>query len=232
MIYLALDFPTWEDSKQFLEQNELHGVPVKVGLELFYREGPKVIERLKEREHPIFLDLKLHDIPTTVKRAMRNLGKLGVDLVNVHALGGREMMEAAKEGLLSGGSDAKLIAVTILTSMDKETMNRDLTLTGDVTDKAVYFAGLARQSGADGVVCSVHEVGAVKEACGSSFLTVTPGIRLADSNDDDQKRIAAPSFAKDNGADILVIGRSVTQADNPKEAYKKAIEEWENGGKG
>ncbi|WP_102026285.1 orotidine-5'-phosphate decarboxylase [Salirhabdus sp. Marseille-P4669] len=226
MIYVALDFPTWEASKQFIEQNDLHGIPVKVGMELFYREGPSVVERLKEREHPIFLDLKLHDIPTTVKRAMQNLGKLGVDLVNVHALGGRTMMEAAKEGLLSSGSNAKLIAVTILTSMDKETMNGELTLGGDVTEKAVHLAGLARQSGADGIVCSVHEARAIKEACGPACLSVTPGIRLADSKADDQKRVATPEFAREQGVDTLVIGRSITKAENPKSAYKRAVEEW------
>src|SRR5699024_2174729 len=138
-IYLALDFPCWKESKQFIEENGLKGVPVKVGMELFYREGPSVIEKLKENNHPIFLDLKLHDIPTTVRKAMHHIAKLEVDMINVHALGGSEMIQAAKEGLISGesnGHNTKLIAVTVLTSMDKETMNQELLLLGDL-DKNV-----------------------------------------------------------------------------------------------
>lgn len=231
-IYLALDFPTWKETKQFIDQNNLHGVPVKVGKELFYREGPNVISRLKENNHPIFLDLKLHDIPTTVYRAMKNIAAFGVDIVNVHAFGGSEMIRQAKEGLLSGnGSNhqTKLIAVTILTSFDTETMNRELLLPGQITDQAVHLAELAKQGGADGVVCSVHEANDIKAACGSSFLTVTPGIRLKESLQDDQKRIATPHDARQLGADILVIGRSITKAIDPYGAYEKALKEWNNG---
>lgn len=230
-IYLALDFPTWEVTEQFLENNQLHGVPVKVGMELFFREGPPIIEKLKANNHPIFLDLKLHDIPTTVMRAMKNLAALEVDIVNVHALGGSEMIKHAKEGMLSGSSTnkTKLIAVTILTSHDREAMNNQLLIPGELKDNAVHLAYTANQSGADGVVCSVHEAGAIKEKCGSSFLTVTPGIRLANHNLDDQKRVATPKFARENDADILVIGRSITKAENPFQAYQQALEEWGNG---
>lgn len=226
-IYLALDFPDWKESKEFLNTHQLGGVPVKVGMELFYREGPGVIEKLKENNHAVFLDLKLHDIPTTVKQAMKSIAGLGVDIVNVHALGGSEMIEQAKEGLLSGGHqhETKLIAVTILTSMDEKTMNRDLRLPGAVDENVVHLANLSKQSGADGVVCSVHEANQIKASCGPSFLTITPGIRLANSNSDDQKRIATPAFARENGADILVIGRSITKANNPYEAYQQALKE-------
>lgn len=224
-IYLALDFPTWTDAKQFLDLYQLEGVPVKIGMELFYKEGPKVIEELKKNNHPIFLDLKLHDIPTTVMRAMRNIASLGVDIVNVHAIGGTEMIKRAKEGLTSVSDDTKLIAVTVLTSMDNETMNKEMLIDGKIKDIAVHFSKLSKQSGADGVVCSVHEAEQIKETCGMDFLTVTPGIRLEDSAKDDQKRIATPKYAVENGADILVIGRSITKAPNPKAAYERAIKE-------
>lgn len=233
-IYLALDFPTWDDAKGFIDKNELHGVPVKVGMELYYREGPRLIENLKRDNHTIFLDLKLHDIPTTVMKAMTNLAKLEVDMVNVHALGGSEMIQRAKEGLLNSSSashETKLIAVTVLTSMDEAILNNELMIPGNVQDTAVRFADFAIQNGADGVVCSVHETNQIKTACGSSFLTVTPGIRLEESITNDQKRVATPAFAKENGADILVVGRTVTEAKEPKKAYEKVLEEWEYGAK-
>lgn len=233
-IYLALDFPTWDEASEFLAVNDLHGVPVKVGMELFYREGISVIEKLKERDHSIFLDLKLYDIPTTVMRAMQNLAKLEVDFVNVHALGGSDMIKKAKEGLMSYPSyshETKLLAVTILTSMDEETMHHDLGLTGSVDENVLHLAKISEQSGADGVVCSVHEANRIKAQCSSVFMTMTPGIRLTDSADDDQKRIATPQFAKQNGATSLVIGRSITKATNPKETYERALREWNNGTK-
>lgn len=228
-MYLALDFPTWEMSKRFLEEHNLHEVPVKVGMELFYREGMHVIEELKKRNHPIFLDLKLHDIPTTVMRAMKNLAHAEVDLVNVHAIGGSEMIKRAKEGLTSVNDKTKLIAVTILTSMDEMEMVRDLRLPNNINDNVLHLSTLAKQSGADGVVCSVHEVRAIKEACSNEFLTVTPGIRLMNSKDDDQKRVATPAMAKELNSDYIVIGRSITKAEQPFDAYKQALEEWENG---
>ncbi|MEI3610958.1 orotidine-5'-phosphate decarboxylase [Pseudogracilibacillus sp. SO30301A] len=231
-IYLALDFPTWEESKHFLDKNNLHEVPVKVGMELFYREGTSVIEALKERNHPIFLDLKLHDIPTTVMRTMRNLAALEVEYVNLHALGGRDMIQKAKEGLQSSSTsrhETKLLAVTILTSMDDETIHQDLRLPGTVENNVVHLAKLSKMSGSDGVVCSVHEVEKIKQVCSASFLTMTPGIRLASSNDDDQKRSATPALARKLGTDAIVIGRSITKAQEPLQAYTQAVEEWKNG---
>jgi len=228
-VYLALDFPSWSEAEEFLTTNELQGVPVKVGMELFYREGPTVVEKLKKNNHPVFLDLKLHDIPTTVQRAMQNIASLNVDLVNIHALGGGEMIEFAKEGLLAGNSsgNTKLIAVTVLTSMDQEILNSQLKLPGDLNENVVHFASLSKKHGADGVVCSVHESTEIKKGCGEDFLTITPGIRLKHTNQDDQKRIATPRVARQQGVDYLVIGRSITKAEKPYEAYQKAIKEWE-----
>lgn len=231
-MYIALDFPDWETTDRFLQENELDGVAVKVGMELFYREGVKVIEVLKEHDHPIFLDLKLHDIPTTVMRAMRNLAALEVDFVNVHALGGSEMIKRAKEGLQTNSQatqETKLLAVTILTSMDEQALHHDLTLQGSVDENVIHFAKLAHHSGADGVVCSVHEVEQIKSHTADKFLTVTPGIRLGSSSADDQKRVATPAFAKTAGTDAIVIGRSITTAEEPKQAYMQAWEEWKNG---
>jgi orotidine-5'-phosphate decarboxylase len=229
-IYLALDFPTGEEALHFLDQHELTEIPVKVGMELFYREGPSIIHQLKENNHPIFLDLKLHDIPNTVKSAMRNLAGLDVDILNVHALGGAKMIDAAKEGVLQGARNAvpKLIAVTMLTSMDEDTVQTDLKQPMELAAYALHLAELSKTAGADGVVCSPHEASSIKAACGSDFLTVTPGIRLAGSDRNDQQRIATPAGARRMQADYLVIGRSVTAASNPKQAYEQVIEEWKN----
>lgn len=230
-LYMALDFPTWKEARSFLDTNNLQKIPVKVGMELFYREGIHVIEQLKERDHAIFLDLKLHDIPTTVKRAIENLASLEVDVVNIHALGGGDMIARAKEGLINGSKTnrTKLIAVTVLTSMDEHTMNRDLQIDGNVAEQAVHLANVAYENGADGVVCSVHEVEQMKANCGDHFLTVTPGIRLASSGKDDQKRIATPSIARSAGADSMVVGRSITNAEKPFRAYQEVMKEWNNG---
>lgn len=231
-MYVALDFPTWEETKSFLYQNELNGVPVKVGMELFYREGHHIIYKLKENGHPIFLDLKLHDIPNTVKNAMKNLAKLKVDIVNVHAIGGSKMICEAKNGLVAGshsGHEPKLIAVTILTSFEDQALQSDLLINQNVNDYTLHLATLAQQSGADGVVCSAHEANNIKQACGEQFLTVTPGIRLYGDPSDDQRRIATPTFARKNGANIIVVGRPITKAQHPKEAYNKIIKEWKNG---
>ncbi|QDP40117.1 orotidine-5'-phosphate decarboxylase [Radiobacillus deserti] len=227
-IFLALDFPTWKETEQFLLDNDLKGVPVKVGMELFYREGPAIIERLKQDNHAIFLDLKLHDIPTTVQRAMRNLSSLGIDIVNAHALGGFDMIKAAKEGLVEGASSGqapKLIGVTVLTSMREQTLQQELNVPFSVNEAVAHFAQLTKKAGGDGVVCSALEVPMLKELCGTEFLTVTPGIRLADSSHDDQDRVATPRMAIEKGSDYLVIGRSVTRAENPYEAYHKAVKE-------
>lgn len=230
-IYVALDFPTWDESLTFLESNQLQGVPVKIGMELFYREGIHVIEQLKLRNHPIFLDLKLHDIPTTVMRAMRNLAKLDVDIVNVHALGGNDMIKKAKEGLQSASNSqhvTKLIAVTVLTSMDQNGLSQ-LNVDETILDYTLRLSKLSKDSGADGVVCSVHEVEKIKQKCGNTFLTVTPGIRLSSSNADDQKRIATPAFARSMNTDAIVVGRSITKAKDPLKAYEEVVKEWNNG---
>lgn len=228
-IYLALDFPTGKEALSFLETNELTDVPVKVGMELFYREGPAIIYQLKERGHDIFLDLKLHDIPNTVGQAMKNLASLDLDLVNVHALGGGEMIARAKEGLLAGSSAGKvpaLIAVTVLTSFDEASLQLDLQVYEELAAYALHLADLSKRQGADGVVCSVQEAGRIKGLCGQDFLTITPGIRLASDELDDQRRIATPEFARKNGSDIIVVGRPITRASQPKLAYEKIVKEW------
>lgn len=229
-MYIALDFATGEEALQFLKVNELNNVPLKVGMELFYKEGPAFITKLQNQSHPIFLDLKLHDIPTTVYRAMKNIASLEVDMVNVHALGGVEMMQRAKEGLLAGSSNESpaLLAVTMLTSMDEKVMKKDLNIKESLHKQVVHLATLGKQSGVDGVVCSAHEAEMIKKLCGPSFLTVTPGIRLANSDANDQVRTATPAEAKKKEADILVIGRSITNAKDPKEAYNTALKEWKN----
>ena len=228
-MYLALDFPDYNKTKNFIERYDLQGVPVKVGMELFYKEGSKIINYLKEQNHSIFLDLKLFDIPTTVERAMHNLADFEVDFVNVHALGGSEMIKRAKSALQSKSSsnhETKLLAVTILTSMDNQIIKDDLGLSLTVNEEVLRLAKLSESSGADGVVCSVHEAAMIKELCDKNFKTMTPGIRLSQSQHDDQKRVATPKFAKENGSDHIVIGRSITQADNPKSAYDIALGEW------
>jgi orotidine-5'-phosphate decarboxylase len=226
-IYLALDFPTWQKANHFIKENALEGVPVKVGMELFYREGPSMIEKLKSNNHPVFLDLKLHDIPTTVKRAMKNLTYLELDMVTIHALGGTEMIRAAKEGLLSGnGNQTNLLAVTILTSMDERAMQDELNMNVALNKQVTNLAVNAKKSGADGVVSSVHEVKGIKAHCGKEFLTVTPGIRLKETATDDQKRVATPREAAQIGSDYLVIGRSITKAKDPKKAYETALKEF------
>lgn len=231
-IYIALDFPTWKKADQFIKKNNFVGKPVKVGMELFYREGPDLIKRLKDNNHPIFLDLKLHDIPITVYKAMKNLGKLDVEMVNVHATGGSEMMKRAKEGLLEGSPSGKepiLLAVTVLTSTSPDLLVAEHLVQQSLENYVAHLATLAKENHCDGVVCSVHEVAAIKEACGSSFLTVTPGIRLPGSAQHDQTRIATPEKAKKLGADTLVVGRTVTMAENPEKAYQQILKEWEHG---
>lgn len=226
-MYLALDFPDFKTTKLFLEENELQGVKVKVGMELFYREGFKVLDYLKENNHPIFLDLKLFDIPNTVEHAMKNLADYKLDYVNVHALGGSEMIKRAKEGLSAGTDQTKLLAVTILTSMDQAMINDELGLTGSVEQEVSRLANLASKSGADGVVCSVHEAKLIRENI-PGFITMTPGIRLTEDARHDQKRVATPREARDLGASHIVIGRSITQAKDVKTTYDFALKEWRN----
>lgn len=218
---VALDFSRKEDVMNFLDKFK-EPVYVKVGMELTYAFGFEMIHEIKKRGHKIFLDLKLHDIPNTVKNGMKNLAKLDVDIVNLHAAGGSAMMKAAIEGLKEGAVNGKrplCIAVTQLTSTSNEAMNEELLIPGDVKDVVISYAKLAKESGLDGVVCSVHEAKAIHEACGSDFLTVTPGIRLADDSKDDQKRVATPAFAKEQGCDYIVVGRSITKSADPVATY-------------
>lgn len=220
---IALDFSNKEQVLEFLKQFD-EPVYVKIGMELTYACGLDVIKEVKAMGHHIFLDLKLHDIPNTVKGGMKNLAKLGVDIINCHCAGGVEMMKAAKEGIEEGTPDgqpkAKLIGVTVLTSTSKEIMNNELGIEGEVLDTVIHYTKNAKEAGLDGVVCSVHEAKAIHEACGNDFLTVTPGIRLAGNSADDQKRVATPEFAKEQGCDMIVVGRSITKSANPKETYK------------
>ncbi len=225
---VALDFSTKEEVINFLKQFD-EPIYVKIGMELTYACGLDMVREVKAMGHHIFLDLKLHDIPNTVKGGMKNLAKLGVDIVNCHCAGGIEMMKAAKQGILEGTPEgqqpAKLIGVTILTSTSKEAMNEELGIPGEVMDTVVHYARNAKEAGLDGVVCSVHEAKAIHEACGDDFLTVTPGIRLAGNSVDDQKRVATPSFAKEQGCDMIVVGRSITKSENPVETYRQIEEE-------
>ena len=201
---------------------------VKIGMELYYAEGPQIVQMLKDRGHKVFLDLKLHDIPNTVKRSMKVLGEYGVDMVNLHAAGGIEMMKAAKEGLMLGAArladKPKLIAVTQLTSTDEATMQRELLIDKPLNEVVRQYALNARDAGLDGVVCSAFEAADIHSACGDDFLTVCPGIRLVKDGSDDQKRVMTPDEACSAGADYIVVGRSITAADKPADAYAKVME--------
>jgi orotidine-5'-phosphate decarboxylase len=229
---VALDFSTREEVLNFLKQFD-EPVYVKIGMELTYACGLDIVREVKEMGHKIFLDLKLHDIPNTVKGCMKNLAALGVDIVNCHCGGGIAMMKAAREGILAGTPEgqqpAKVIGVTILTSTSKEAMNEEMGIAGEVIDTVVHYAKNAKEAGLDGVVCSVHEAKAIHEACGADFLTVTPGIRLAGNSADDQKRIATPEYANEQGCDMIVVGRSITKAENPAETYRQIEKEISNG---
>ena len=203
---------------------------VKIGMELFYAEGPEMIKLLKKRGHKVFLDLKLHDIPNTVKKSMQVIGGYGVDMVNVHASGGVAMMKAAKEGLMLGAArfadKPKLIAVTQLTSTDEETLHNELLIDRPMNEVVRQYALNAREAGLDGVVCSAFEAAEIHKACGSEFLTVTPGIRFADNTNDDQKRVMTPAQAKLAGSDYIVVGRPITAADRPIDAYNRCKEDF------
>jgi len=218
---VALDFSTREEVMEFLKGfNE--PIYVKIGMELTYACGLDIVKEVRALGHHIFLDLKLHDIPNTVKGGMKNLAKLDVDIVNLHCAGGVAMMKAAIEGLEMGAVNGKrplCIGVTQLTSTSKEAMNDELGIPGEVLDCVVNYAKNAKAAGLDGVVCSVHEAKAIHEACGNDFLTVTPGIRLADDSKDDQKRVATPAYAKEIGCDHIVVGRSITKSANPQQTY-------------
>ncbi|MFC7061271.1 orotidine-5'-phosphate decarboxylase [Halobacillus seohaensis] len=232
-LYVALDFENKQQTLKFLEMNDLAKVPVKVGMELFYKEGPSIIKELKQSEHPVFLDLKLHDIPATVKRAMKNLASLEVDVVNVHTQGGSRMIESAIEGLTEGsqGDRPLLLAVTQLTSTDETMLKKELLTNHSMEEVVAHYAQLSKNSGADGVVCSVKEVKQIEKNCGSDFLKLTPGIRQADDDLHDQVRVATPYEAGLTGSQSIVVGRSITQAKDPRRTYDQIKEEFLHGKK-
>ncbi|HEL2056986.1 orotidine-5'-phosphate decarboxylase [Streptococcus suis] len=221
---IALDFASLEEVKAFLAQFPAdEHLFVKVGMELYYAEGPAVIRYIKSLGHRIFLDLKLHDIPHTVESAMRVLATLGVDMTNVHAAGGFEMMQAARRGL---GQQARLIAVTQLTSTSEEQMQSDQNIQTSLQESVVHYARLADRAGLDGVVCSAQEVGLIKEATQPDFICLTPGIRPSGSDIGDQKRVMTPGQAAQIGSSYIVVGRPITQADHPLQAYQAIKQEW------
>lgn len=228
-VIIALDFDSKEKTMRFLDK--FSGEPkkpfVKTGMELYYAEGPAIVRELKERGHPIFLDLKLHDIPNTVKKAMSVLSGLDVDMLNLHAAGTKAMMEAALEGVTRpDGSRPLLIAVTQLTSTSQERMENDLLIHEPIDQVVLHYAKCARDAGLDGIVCSPLEAGKVHEVCGEKFVTVTPGVRFADGDAGDQVRVTTPEKAKEIGSDYIVVGRPVTQAADPVEAYKRCVAEF------
>lgn len=223
---IALDFSDEKEALDFLGQFS-EPVYVKIGMELTYHSGVELIRTIKAMGHEIFLDLKLHDIPNTVRGGMRSIASLGVDMVNVHCAGGTEMMKAAIRGLEEGSHGGKrpiCLGVTVLTSTSQKIMNQEIGIAGEVEKTAVRYAEMAKAAGLDGVVCSVHEAKAIHAACGADFLTVTPGIRLPENSSDDQKRIATPQQAKENGCDYIVVGRTITRSNHPAETFR-TIEE-------
>ena len=227
-VIIACDFPNRETTLAFLDRFEGGRKPyVKIGMELFYGTGPDMVREIKARGHKIFLDLKLHDIPNTVKKAMQVLSALDVDMVNVHASGTVAMMKAALEGLTrTDGTRPLLIAVTQLTSTSEEVLHKDLLVSASMNDTIAHYAANAKEAGLDGVVCSPLEAGLVKAACGKDFLTITPGIRFADAASDDQVRITTPARAKEIGSDFIVVGRPITQAEDPVAAYERCLKEF------
>lgn len=226
-VIIACDFASAEATYEFLDRFTEEKPFVKIGMELYYAEGPSIVRELRRRGHKIFLDLKLHDIPNTVQKAMAVLSRLEVDMVNLHAAGTKTMMEAALKGLTrEDGSRPILLAVTQLTSTSEERMHDELLISGSITDCVCHYARLAYEAGLDGVVCSPLEAGMVKEQCGKDFLTVTPGIRFADGQAGDQVRITTPARAKEIGSDYIVVGRPITAAEDPVEAYRKCVREF------
>ena len=226
-VIIACDFDSKEQTLAFLDKLGDHKPYVKIGMELYYAEGPSIVKALKERGYKIFLDLKLHDIPNTVKKAMKVLSNLDVDMCNLHAAGTCKMMEAALEGLTrEDGSRPLLIAVTQLTSTTQERMEADMLIDEPMEKVVSHYASNAKNSGLDGVVCSPLESGKVHEVCGEGFLTVTPGVRFADDDKGDQARVTTPAKAKELGSDYIVVGRSITAAADPKAAYERCIAEF------
>ena len=226
-VIIACDFADAETTYAFLDKFTEEKPFVKVGMELYYAEGPSIVRELHRRGHKIFLDLKLHDIPNTVQKAMAVLSRLNVDMVNLHAAGTKAMMEAALKGLTrEDGTRPILLAVTQLTSTSEERMHDELLIGGSIGDCVCHYAQMAKEAGLDGVVCSPLEAGLVKAHCGSDFLTVTPGIRFADGQVGDQVRITTPAQAKEKGSDYIVVGRPITAAEDPVAAYRRCVKEF------
>ncbi len=228
-VIVACDFASSEAVFGFLDRfTGIERKPfVKIGMELYYAEGPEIVREIKRRGHKIFLDLKLHDIPNTVKKAMAVLSKLDVDITNLHAAGTKAMMQAAIEGLTRpDGTRPKLIAVTMLTSTDQQSMERDLLIREPIDQVVMHYAETAVEAGLDGVVCSPLEAGKVHDRCGSGFITVTPGVRFAGGDAGDQQRVTTPAKAKELGSDYIVVGRPITAAEDPVEAYLRCVNDF------
>lgn len=226
-VIIACDFSSKEETLAFLDKFSGKKPYVKIGMELFYAEGPEIVREIKARGHQIFLDLKLHDIPNTVKKSMSVLARLDVDMVNLHAAGTRAMMEAALEGVTRpDGSRPLVIAVTQLTSTSQERMQEELLISAPIDETVMHYAANAEKAGLDGVVCSPMEAGKVHETCGKQFLTVTPGIRFADGDKGDQVRVTTPAQAKEIGSDYIVVGRPITAAADPVAAYERCVAEF------
>ncbi|MBO6039783.1 MAG: orotidine-5'-phosphate decarboxylase [Oscillospiraceae bacterium] len=226
-VIIACDFPSASATLSFLDRFTEEKPFVKIGMELYYAEGPQIVRELKTRGHRIFLDLKLHDIPNTVEKAMRVLSQLDVDIVNLHAAGTSAMMTAALHGLTrQDGTRPLLIAVTQLTSTDEEHMRKELLIDAPLNEVVLAYAANAAAAGLDGVVCSPWEAGLVHKRCGTSFLTVTPGVRFAEGDKGDQKRVATPARARELGSDYIVVGRPITQAEDPVAAYRRCVKEF------
>lgn len=225
-VIIACDFSGRDETLSFLDRFGDKKPYVKIGMELFYSAGPDIVREIKSRGHKVFLDLKLHDIPTTVKKTMCVLSQLGVDMCNLHAAGTSAMMKAALEGLGDDGGRPLFIAVTQLTSTDEESMKNELLIGERMCDVVMHYAYNAKISGLDGVVCSPHEAAAVHEKCGQDFITVTPGVRFADGDVGDQKRVMTPSSARAAGSDYIVVGRPITKADDPVAAYARCVDEF------
>lgn len=226
-VIIACDFSSKEATLAFLDKFSGKKPYVKIGMELFYAEGPAIVREIKARGHQIFLDLKLHDIPNTVKKAMAVLSGLDVDMVNLHAAGTRAMMEGALEGVTRpDGTRPLVIAVTQLTSTSQERMQEELLISAPIDETVIHYASNAAKAGLDGVVCSPMEAGKVHQVCGEKFLTVTPGIRFADGDKGDQVRVTTPAQAKEIGSDYIVVGRPITAADDPVAAYERCVKEF------
>ena len=226
-VIVACDFDSAQKTFEFLDKFKGKKPFVKIGMELYYAEGPSIVKEIKARGHKIFLDLKLHDIPNTVKKSMAVLSRLDVDMTNLHAAGTKNMMKAAIEGLTrADGTRPILIAVTQLTSTDEESMKADLLINEPIDKVVMHYAKCAEEAGLDGVVCSPLEAGKVHDVCGKKFLTITPGVRFADGDIGDQKRVTTPAKAKELGSDYIVVGRPITAAEDPVAAYERCVREF------